>query len=168
VGVSANINRQRVAEVRAALEAQRNKMLTMRGQRDESSVLVRDVETAQRAYDAVVARFNQSSLESQATLSNVNVLTPATPPLEPSTPPALKLAVVALLGGIGLGIAAAIGLEMLDRRVHTKEDASSAMGGLPMLGVMPKPKAKLLRGNKQVLLTQRRVVGQVAPPSGAR
>jgi polysaccharide biosynthesis transport protein len=168
VGVSANINRQRVAEVRSALEAQRSKMLTMKGQRDESSVLVRDVETAQRAYDAVVARFNQSSLESQATLSNVNVLTPATPPLEPSTPPALKLAVAALLGGIGLGIAAAIGLELLDRRVRTKEDASSAMGGLPMLGVMPKPKARLSQGKKQALLAQRRVVGQLAPPSGAR
>ena len=163
VGVSANINRQRVAEVRAALEAQRQKMLTMKGQRDESSVLVRDVETAQRAYDAVVARFNQSSLESQATLSNVNVLTPATPPLEPSTPPPLKIALMSILGGMALGIGAALLLEMLDKRVRTKEDASAAMGGLALLGVMPKPKA---RG--RATLTQQRMMGRLAPPGGAR
>ena len=168
VGVSANINRQRVAEVRAALEAQRAKMLTMKGQRDESSVLVRDVETAQRAYDAVVARFNQSTLESQATLSNVNVLTPATPPLEPSTPRALKMALAAVLGGIGLGIGAVLGLEMLDRRVRTKEDASSAMGGLTVLGVMPKPGKARMLGSKRALLTQQRMVGRLSPPSGAR
>ena len=168
VGVSANINRQRVAEVRAALEAQRAKMLTMKGQRDESSVLVRDVETAQRAYDVVVARFNQSSLESQATLSNVNVLTPATPPLEPSTPRALKMALAAILGGAGLGIGASLLLEMLDRRVRTKEDASSAMGGLTVLGVMPKPGKRKLLGSKRALLTQQRMVGRLSPPSGAR
>jgi len=168
VSVSANINRQRVAEVRAALEAQRNKMLTMKGQRDESSVLVRDVETAQRAYDAVVTRFNQSSLESQATLSNVNVLTPATPPLEPSTPSPFKIGLMALLGGAALGIAAALLLEMLDKRVRTKEDASAAMGGLAVLGVMPRPATKRLLGGQRASLSQQRMVGRLAPPGGAR
>ena len=164
VGVSANINRQRVAEVRAALDAQRTKMLTMKGMRDESSVLVRDVETAQRAYDAVVQRFNQSSLESQATLSNVNVLTPATPPLEPSTPPPLKIALMSILGGAALGLAAALALEMLDKRVRTKGDASAAMGGLAVLGVLPKPAARKLLGGKRPSLSQQRMVGRLAPP----
>ncbi len=165
VGVSANINRQRVGEVRAALDAQRLKMLSLKGQRDESSVLLRDVETAQRAYDAVVARFNQSSLESQATLSNVNVLTPATPPIEPSTPSPLKLALGALLGGLGLGIAAALALEMLDRRVRTKDDVSSAMGGLTLLATLPKPKAL---GAKRERLAQQRMMGRPALPGASR
>jgi chain length determinant protein EpsF len=168
VGVSANINRQRVAEVRAALDAQRAKMLTMKGQRDESSVLVRDVETAQRAYDAVVQRYNQSSLESQATLSNVNVLTPATPPIEPSTPPMLKVVLGAVLGGVALGLGAALLLEMLDRRVRTKDDASAAMGGLALLGVMPGPSTRARLARKQSRLTQQRVVGRLAPPGAAR
>ena len=61
--------------MRAALEAQRAKVLRMKAVRDEGLVLVRDVENAQRAYDAVLARFTQTSLESQTTQSNVNVLT---------------------------------------------------------------------------------------------
>jgi polysaccharide biosynthesis transport protein len=168
VGVSAGINRQRVAEVRAALEAQRNKMLALKSQRDESSVLVRDVDTAQRAYDAVTMRFNQSSLESQATLSNANVLTPATPPAEPSNPALVKLALGAIFGGLALGLGAALMIEALDKRVRTKEDASAAMGGLSVLGVMPRPGSRGVLGKKRALLSQQRMVGQLSPPSGTR
>lgn len=164
VGVSANINRQRVNEVRAALDAQRTKMLRMKGMRDESSVLVRDVETAQRAYDAVVTRYNQSSLESQATLSNVNVLTPAVPPLEPSTPSPLKIALLSILGGAALGVGAALLWELLDRRVRTKDDASAAMGGLTVLGVLPRPKSRLRLDKQHARLTQQRMMGRLAPP----
>ena len=56
LGVSNSINRQREAEIRATLEAQRSRVMRMRTAREEGSVLLRDVEAAQRAYDAVAAK----------------------------------------------------------------------------------------------------------------
>ena len=63
LGVSNSINRQREAEIRATLEAQRSRVMRMRTAREEGSVLLRDVEAAQRAYDAVATKLNQSNLE---------------------------------------------------------------------------------------------------------
>ena len=81
VGVSSAINSQREAQTRAQFEQQRAKVLRMKAVRDEGTVIQRDVENAQRAYDAIFARLNQTSLESQTTQSNVNVLTQAIPPV---------------------------------------------------------------------------------------
>ena len=53
VTVTNNINRQREAQVRGELEAQRAKVLRMKAVRDEGSVLARDVDNAQRTYDAL-------------------------------------------------------------------------------------------------------------------
>jgi polysaccharide biosynthesis transport protein len=86
VSVSNTINRQRVAEVKASLDAQRARVLQMKAVRDEGLVLVREVDNAQRTYDAILQRVTQSSLESQSTQSNVNLLTQAVAPLEPATP----------------------------------------------------------------------------------
>ena len=73
MGVNNNINKAREADVRAALEAQRTKVLKLKEQRDESQVLQRDLEAAQRAYDAVGARLTQTSLESQNNQTNISI-----------------------------------------------------------------------------------------------
>jgi len=165
VGVSNSINRQREAEVRASLAAQRMKVLQLKATRDEGSVLLRDVENAQRAYDAVQARFNQTSLESQTTLSNVNFLTQAVPPLKPSAPKTTLNALVAVFVGTLLAIATAIAVEMWDRRVRTPEDLLGALG-LPILGVMPKPLGARQSKKQNALQMGHRIVG--ALPSSSK
>jgi succinoglycan biosynthesis transport protein ExoP len=156
VGVSNTINRQRESEIRAALEAQRAKLLKLKATRDEGSVLLHDVENANRAYDAVQARFNQTSLESQTTQSNVSVLTAATPPLQHSSPKVVLNALIAIFGGTLLAVASAIAVEMIDRRVRGPQDLL-AIVGLPILGVMPKPLGA--RESRKALQMQQRIVG---------
>lgn len=163
VGVTNNINRQREAQTRADLEAQRAKVLRLKAVRDEGSVLQRDVESAQRAYDAVVARLNQSSLESQANQSNVSVLTHATPPLQPSSPRLALNALLGLLVGAFVGLLTAFVRELLDRRVRATEDVYGALG-VPVIGVMPKPRARKFIGDKGDLLAQQRVIGRLSAP----
>ncbi len=128
VGVSSNITRQRVADVRASLEAQRAKVLRLKAVRDEGSVLLRDVESAQRAFEQVMQRFNQSSLESQNTQSNINLLTAATPPLEPSSPKIILNTALAIFLGLLLAVGVALLLELMDRRVRSVEDVAGALG----------------------------------------
>jgi succinoglycan biosynthesis transport protein ExoP len=142
VGVTNNINRAKEAEIRAALEAQRAKVLRMKAVRDEGAVMYRDVENAQRAYDAVLARLNQTSLESQATPGNVFSLTQASPPRLPSSPKIVLNTVLALVVGIALAVGAAIATELADRRVRTFDEVTQLLG-LPALGVLPKPGGKV-------------------------
>lgn len=138
VGVTNTINRQREAEVRAALEAQRARVLRLRSARDEGMVLVRDVEAAQRAYDAVLTRLSQTNLETKSTQGGAYVLSEATPPILPTSPNHIRTALLAVVIGSVLAIGMAIVREYVDRRVRTVEELPQALG-LPLLGVLPRP-----------------------------
>lgn len=167
VGLNNNVNRQREAETRAALEAQRAKVLRMKAVRDEGAVLVRDVENAQRTYDAVLGRLTQSSLESQTTQSSVSVLTQATPPLRPSSPKVLLNVALAAFVGALLAVASAFLLEMLDRRVRGLQDLVQTIG-LPVIGIMPRPTKRGLFGGVRPSLIEQRVMRQRLPAPGRR
>ena len=99
LGIANSINQQRAGGIKAALEAQRSKVLEMKAVRDEGAVLVRDVENAQRTYDQIMQRLNQTTLESLATQSNVSVLSQAVAPMEPTSPRLLLNLAVAFFGG---------------------------------------------------------------------
>lgn len=127
-GVAERIHRQREAELRTSLNAQRARLLALKGKRDEALVLQREVDQAQRAHDALQQRLQQSSLESRNTQGSLAVLSPARPPLHPSTPPwwlhALLGALLGLLSAVGLALA----LELRQRRVHTVDDLQAVLG----------------------------------------
>lgn len=137
-GVTATVNRatgQKIAELAAMAEAQKRTVLGLRAQLDEMALLQRDVETAQRAHDAVANRRSQVSLESQADQASARVLTPAVEPLGPSSPKIAKNMAAAAALGLVLAIAAALGWEMLDRRVRSAADLDF-VEGVPVLGVV--------------------------------
>ena len=155
VGLNNNVNRQREAEVRSALDAQRAKVLKLKAVRDEGLVIMRDVENAQRAYDAVQQRYTQTSLESQTTQSNVNMLTQAVAPIEPASPRVLLNMLLSIIVGTLLGVGIALLLEMRDRRVRSAADIATALE-LPVIGIMHKPGAKRsLGGSGSSLMRQR-------------
>ncbi|CAN5786238.1 hypothetical protein BH09PSE5_BH09PSE5_41340 [soil metagenome] len=165
VGMNNRINQQRVAEVRALYETQRAKVLRMQDQRDEGAVLQREVENAQRSYDQLLTRVNQSNLESQDTLTNVSVLNLASEPVEPSSPKTLLNIGAAVFLGLILGAGAALILEFMNRKVRSVDDVIQSLG-LPVLGIMPAPDSRRLSGGQSMLA--RGVLGQLpAPPKRA-
>jgi succinoglycan biosynthesis transport protein ExoP len=134
---SGAVGRVKEAELKAALDAQTKKLLNMKKERDEISVLVRDVETAKRAYEAVTNRLTQTSLESQATRTNVSVLTPAIEPIAPTYPmPLEKTLLISVAFGMLLAGAAAVGLEFFDRRIRMPDDLAEMLQ-VPVLAVVP-------------------------------
>lgn len=155
VAVADTINRQREAQIRQALEQQRQRVLQMKAVRDEGLVLVREVENAQRLYDGLAGRFNQTTLEAQSTQSYVGLLSEAREPAEPSSPrPVLNTVIGTFLGAL-LALAAVLVLELADRRVRSPEDAVAVLG-LPVLGVLPTPGAKrYLPGSRRLLAPPR-------------
>lgn len=126
--------REKEAALKRLIAVQKEKLLELKHQRDQSAVLLGDVAAAQKAFDAVAQRFTQTSLESQATQTNISVLTPATVPLYPSSPVPLLYTLVAGVIGLLLGIAVAFGFEMSDRRVRSADDLEYGLGfALPVL-----------------------------------
>jgi chain length determinant protein EpsF len=162
VGVSNNINKQREAELRRELDQQRAKVMEMKSLREQGMVLVRETDNAQRTYDGVMTRLNQTAMEAQATQSYANVLTPAQPPQDAASPKVgLNIALGVFLGLL-LGMAVALLLELNDRRVRGVEDVVSSLG-LPVIGMLPKANTKRSLSGKQALLLQQRVIGLPAP-----
>jgi polysaccharide biosynthesis transport protein len=135
VGATSRVNRQREESTRAAYEAQRTKVMSMRVARDEASLLIHDVDNAKKEYDALLQRFGQTSLESKVTQTNATVLNNAAVPLDPSSPKLLLNLVLAIFVGVLGGIALAAIREALDRRVRGTSDIVELFQ-LPVLGVL--------------------------------
>jgi chain length determinant protein EpsF len=135
LGSSAQVNVRRENDVRAALEAQKKRVLELKHQHDEASILESDVTSAQRDLDEVSQRLAQSNLESLTQQTNVVQLTFASPPAEPSSPKlVLNMLLAVFLGGV-FAVGGALALEMRDRRVREDADMRELLG-VPLLGNM--------------------------------
>jgi chain length determinant protein EpsF len=135
LGRTAQLNVQREAEVQGSLERQRTKVLELKARRDEFTVLTRDVESAQRAFDEVFQRSSRVGLESQLRQTNAQLLDAAVPPSNPTSPLLMVNTTIAtVLGGLA-AVALVLLLELPDRRVRSSADAV-ATTGLPLLGTV--------------------------------
>jgi succinoglycan biosynthesis transport protein ExoP len=125
----------REGQLRAALNAQRSQVLSKKGNRAEMAVLTREVESAQRVYDAALARYVVNKVESRARQTNVAVLNPAIAPLKHTSPKVTLNTLLAIVVGILLGFGAVYALETLDPRVRSRGDLESQLN-LPLLVVL--------------------------------
>ncbi|MES2126798.1 MAG: chain length determinant protein EpsF [Pseudomonadota bacterium] len=135
VGNNAQILLQRESTVRAELAAQKTRVLELNRTRDQLDVLAKDVESAQRAFDATSQRFSQTRIEGQSEQSDVAILNPATPPLEATSPKVVLNVFLSLVLGGMLGIGFGLLAEMLDRRIRSQDDLSDLLK-IPVLGTI--------------------------------
>jgi len=148
---------QKVADLRAQVEEQKKRVFNLRAGKDDIDVLVRDVEAAQRAYDAVAQRRTQLNLESQSDQAGARILSAAVEPLAPSKPKTIVNILASLLGGLGLGAALALAIEFLDRRIRSVNDLKT-IEGLPVLVVLsqnPAPSRLGMAAPRLVAATRR-------------
>lgn len=138
MNVANTINKSRESEIRTSLDAQRALVLKMKEQRNEITFLMREVESAQRAYDQVAQRQNQANLESQTNLTNIAVLTPATVPAVHSSPKIMLNTLLSIFLGSLLAVGTALLRELMDQRIRTLEDISETLG-VPVIGTIPRP-----------------------------
>jgi len=153
-------SRQREAELRAAMAAQRTQLLEDKVNRNELAVMTRNVETAQRTYDAAQQRFVVSQVDSRASQTNVTVLTPAIAPRKPYSPKiALNIALSVIVGTM-LGIGIVILSEMLDRRVRLSNDLGLGLDA-PLLAVL-----NTRHPSSTPLLGESNIAGRALPSPG--
>lgn len=157
LGVNSNVNSIRLAQARRAVDEQRAKVVRMKTLQDESAVLQQDVANAQRAYDGVLARLNQASLEGQTAQANVSALELAATPTLPSSPQVRTVLILAVLFGGGLGVGVALYREMRDRRVRTDEDMARLVNSPVLISI---PHFAVKTRQRQALPNDRMALGQ--------
>jgi uncharacterized protein involved in exopolysaccharide biosynthesis len=158
IGGTTQVMARRESDLRAAIDAQRKRMLDMTGQHDQVAVLQNDVVTAQRNLDAVTQRLAQSSLESQTEQTNIVLLTKAVEPLIRSSPRYSINLLVGVLLGLILSVGTVVFLEMRNRRVREESDLVQLLR-VPVFGVIPYIKPEGIR----VFRSAPGAVGRVEP-----
>ncbi len=129
---SAQIARRQVGEIEQALERQKARALELSQERDKLAVLTRDVESARAAYDTALQRHSSVKLESRLDQTDIAVLNPAIAPLEPVFPKIPLNVVLSVVVGLMLGCGLAVLLEMMNRRVRSRDDLAY-VAGIPVL-----------------------------------
>lgn len=134
-GVSnvSTLAQQREGSLRAAMDAQKAKILAMRKERDGMMVLLREANSAQAVYDGAMQRYSQTRLESRLSQSNVALVSPAIAPIHPSRPRWLLNMVLAATLGINGALGFVLMREMSDRRIRAASDLLEVIPA-PLLG----------------------------------
>lgn len=148
VGATAGAARQRYDELSTAFSKQKANVLALKQQREEATLLARDVQNAQQIYDAALQRYGQSRMEAQSTQTDIAVLNPATPPIRPSKPNVLLNILLSLFAGGVLGAGAGFIVELLDRRVRSGLDIAAGLD-IPVLAEVTK-KGRRLEGMRRM------------------
>ncbi len=151
---SEDVSHDKAVNIRALIAEQKHKLLNLKDERDAANVLLSDVASAQKAYDAVAQRFTQTNLEGQSTQTNVSVLTYANPPIKPSSPLPVLYTLIAAVVGIMIGTGISFMSEMVDRRVRVPEDIEQSLG-IPVLAELSKQQSNISRWWSRIKLFRR-------------
>jgi succinoglycan biosynthesis transport protein ExoP len=126
-------------EASAALKQAESESLELDRYQVEYANLERDFKINEQILENILGRARETSMTSTIETQNARVVDRAVPALKPSSPKiALNLA-LGFVGGIGLGLAFAFFVAMIDDRVKSSFDIESVIG-LQLIGVIPQIK----------------------------
>jgi polysaccharide biosynthesis transport protein len=167
IGTSYEVGKRKEKELREAMERQKKRVLDLNRQRDQLSVLKRDVEAAQRDFEGVSQRSALTRLESLAVQTNIATLNPASVPMKPSRPKILLNVLLSIFLGTLIGVGIALMLELVNRRVRSEEDLVEAFG-LPVLAsissaALPSGLRKLPYRSSRRKVSRQQALGLEAP-----
>jgi polysaccharide biosynthesis transport protein len=139
-----------VAEERtltSELESQKAAAMDLNRKGIDYSVLQREAESNRQVYESLLQREKELRVVANSRANNVRLLDRAEVPGGPFTPDVNRAWMMALLFGLGLGVATSFVIDYLDDTVKTPEDVSWRLK-LHFLGLVPK-----VRGERHPLLS---------------
>ena len=139
-------------QVRARLQDTRKEVLLSQDKSVELNLLKRELDTNRQLYDGLLQRLKEVGVTSGVNSNNMSVVDEARTPLFPISPNLLKNVGSGLLAGLLLGLAFVFIREKMDDSIK-HADEIEAKFGLPLLGVVPQTKKKLVQGRALALLT---------------
>jgi succinoglycan biosynthesis transport protein ExoP len=133
---TAELAKAREEQLQVELAEQKEQVMKLSRIRNELNLLQQEVDTAQMAYDAALARSTQTRMESQSALTDVAILNTASVPSRPTHPKTALNLILAAAFGLLLGTAFALCREWMDRRVRGADELEARLG-IPVLACIP-------------------------------
>lgn len=146
---------EREKGLRARVDQLKGSYLEQRRRSIQYNIFQQEVDTNRALYDGLLQRYKEIGVANGVGINNVSVVDVAEVPQRPSSPRMLVNLVLALLAGLGLGIAAILVLEQMDEAIADPGEVERRLG-LPLLGSVPKlangtPKDALLDRKSDLL-----------------
>ncbi|WP_336985210.1 GumC family protein [Altererythrobacter aquiaggeris] len=129
------VQRENALETKVA--ALKEEFLDLRRRSIQYNIFEQEVDTNQALYDGLLKRFEEIGIAGGVGVNNVAIVDLADVPQNPSSPNLILNMLIAVLGGLMIGIAMALGLEQLDESIGDPTELQRRLG-LPLLGSVPK------------------------------
>ncbi len=100
------------------------------------NVLTREVKSDQALFDSVIARLGETAVAAQIMPERIRVIQPALVPEKPSSPKVMLLFMLAIFGGLGLGLGISFLIYSLDSSFRTVDEVEHTVE-YPVLGAIP-------------------------------
>jgi capsular exopolysaccharide synthesis family protein len=101
------------------------------------NVLTREVKSDQALFDSVIARLGETAVAAQILPERIRVIQPALVPQLPASPKIRLLFMLAIFGGLGVGLGLSFLLYAMDSSIRTVDEAEQFVEQ-PVLGAVPK------------------------------
>ncbi len=115
----------------------------------EEARLQRDLTIANELYGTLQERYQQSRLAEMSVQPDIDILDRAVAPQRPSKNSAPQIMLMGIVASLGLGIAVAILLDRLDKRIRYPDQVTRELG-LPILAAIPSAMGPGKNGSRQV------------------
>ncbi|HVO45967.1 MAG TPA: hypothetical protein VMT29_06485 [Steroidobacteraceae bacterium] len=116
-------------KLRRAVEEQRAKVVKLRNVQDEGTSLRLELDAAQSAYRKALDSHEEIAASTKDSYSDVHLVTQAQPPPKADKPNKIKLMLMGILAGIGLGLVIPAAYELLlNRRIRCRDDIERDLG----------------------------------------
>ncbi|MGA3351252.1 MAG: polysaccharide biosynthesis tyrosine autokinase, partial [Candidatus Sulfotelmatobacter sp.] len=134
------------AEYQAALKAEDMLQSSFGRQKQEAyklnedavqyAIMKRDVESSRDLYEGLLKKLKEAGILAGLKSSNINIIDPASVPIEPIEPRIALNIALSCMGGLLFGMALAFVVENVDNSIRTPQDIE-VYCSLPSLGVIP-------------------------------
>lgn len=127
---------EREQRLRERVNALKGEFLDQRTRSIDYNILQRDVDTNRELYNGLLQRYKEIGVAGGVGNNNVSVVDPAAIPTRPSSPRVVLNLLLALLGGLAVGIGLAVVRSQMDETVSDPGSVEAKVG-IPLLGAIP-------------------------------
>ncbi len=108
----------RVAYLSREVSLRRQMVLDLQGKKQQFDILEQEINSARNSYELIAARGEQEGLQARVETVSVFLLAQPVPPINQSMPNFWVILAVGIVLGLGMGVSAAIFVELLEGRIR--------------------------------------------------
>jgi len=120
--------RQLEAQLKAAIDEQRKRVITQSALIEEGSKLKLEMESAQATYRRAFEKFEEINRSSASSYNNLKIVSLATPPTRASSRGTKSALIMAIVAGGGAGVVIPLAWGFLFRRIRCRDDMERDFG----------------------------------------